>query len=361
MKPFLLFTIIALTLRYFVFKPDNEISLPILSEYTSQTYAKVINSDFVSPLPKTEITPRQQAPTPFEKQSRNIVEYLASGNHEEIENIITEAVNNNYVNRDGFHYATIVLESPFYEYVSYLDQGWLNSLNAWVNKSPDSSYAYTTRAIFYHEYGWKIRGYSFANKVPRDAMKEYKEYMQLSFQDLEKALELDPNNPIALKYMLNLSIDLSLSPEQFDRYFKKANQDFSYFIQTYRVKTDYLNPKWHGSEEDLLKFAKQTVNQAPRNTPIPVILIEAHEGLCYRYPSKQVYLNKPEVWRDIEESFQKLLEDYPETGVYLAWYSQVAQDAGREDLSLEYGQKAWNLDPNHPYVRNRAANLGLIQ
>ena len=54
------------------------------------------------------------------------------------------------------------------------------------------------------------------------------------------------------------------------------------------------------------------------------------------------------------------MENYPQAGAYMAWFSEVSQDAGKDDLSMKYAKQTFKTDPNNAYVRQIAAEMGLL-
>ncbi len=319
------------------------------------------SSSFTTSVTNTKFTPRKQAPVTFEKQSRVVIKHLYEGKYDEIENVLNEAIDNSYITRGGTYYAISVLRTGFNDYAPYFDQNWINAFDSWIKQSPDSSLAYTTRAMFYYRYGWEIRGTNSANETPKNVMEKYHYYLSLSIEDTQKALQLDANNPILLSHILTVGASTGMPREQFEEYFRQANNEFSYMAYNYRQKARYLDPNWYGSEVELLTFAREAVENAPRKTLIPLILVQAHERLSTFYPDRKAYYNRPEVWTEIEENYQKVLTDFPQAGMYAMQYARTARKAGKDDLSRKYAHLALKREPNNPIIQQMAVKMGIIE
>ena len=65
------------------------------------------------------------------------------------------------------------------------------SLNEWCGLG-ESHIPWIVRGILNINVGWEIRGSSWASTVPRKAMKQFHEYLELAKKDLERAYSLNP-------------------------------------------------------------------------------------------------------------------------------------------------------------------------
>ncbi|MBC6418421.1 MAG: DUF4034 domain-containing protein [Prochloron sp. SP5CPC1] len=226
-------------------------------------------SDFTSGPPsslvaKAQFQPGVRGKVPFEEQSRILVENLSKGKFSEIEQTLIEGIENYYITRGGSYYSHAVLAYSFDTYSDYLDDNWLNALNIWVQESPSSSLAYTARAYFHYFYGWKFRGERYTSKTPPEALEAYQNQISLSLRDTEKALELDPTNPLALQNMLTIGRNYSISRDVFEDYFQRVNEQVPFFLHAYQEKSIYLDPRWHGSEQEVFAFVRKAVKTSPR-------------------------------------------------------------------------------------------------
>lgn len=296
----------------------------------------------------------------FEDQAEILVNNLSQGRFSEIEQTLTEGIERSYSTRGGSHYSSAVLITSFYAYSSSLNPDWLNALNAWVNRYPNSSLAYTARSYFHYYYGWELRGGDYAFETPRQAMEEYREQISLSERDIRRALELDPNNPLALQHMLAIGRSTAMPRDTFEDYFQRAIAQVPFFLQAYQEKSVYLSPNWYGSEQESLNFARESVQNSPRGTAIPLVLIQGHKNLGFHYRDRSAYYRRPGVWPEIQENYQVLLEDFPDAGLYALWFSEAAQEAGHENLSRRYAAEALQREPHHPAIQARARSLGIL-
>lgn len=239
-----------------------------------------------------------------------------------------------------------------------LDQTFLQTLNQWVETSPQSSLALIFRSQFYYAYAWQARGNRYIGKTPQEAQKEYRQRLSRSIQDLKKSEALDPNNPLLLLSVLELAKDIGMKQDVFEEYFTAVTDKIPYVFQAYQSKQIYLLPEWHGSEKELLEFVRESAASTPRGSAVPLNVIQAHRSLSKKYPNKKDYYNRKDVWADVVQNYTRLVEDFPEAGMYAAWFAEVAAQTGRGDLAQQNIKIALEREPNHPGVQRISAQIG---
>ena len=148
--------------------------------------------------------------------------------------------------------------------------------------------------------------------------------------------------------------------EVFEAYFTAATDEIPYVSQAYQSKELYLLPEWHGSEKELLQFVRESAASTPRGSAVPLIVTQAHRNLSKKYPSKKDYYNRQDVWADISQNYTRLIEDFPDAGMYAAWFAEVAAQAGKNELAQQNLKIALEREPNHSEVQRIAARIGSL-
>ena len=82
-------------------------------------------------------------------------------------------------------------------------------------------------------------------------------------------------------------------------------------------KLYYLEPKWYGSEEQMLAFGRACVRSTNWGGRVPLTLVNAHTNIA-RYlkfdPEIQsAYWKRPGVWPDLKMAYEKYAQLNPET------------------------------------------------
>lgn len=145
-----------------------------------------------------------------------------------------------------------------------------------------------------------------------------------------------------------------LKVKRLKTHFQSLIDAVPYSFSAFQEKSIYLDPRWSGSLQEKLTFVRNAAASAPKNSAVPLIVPQAHSGLSVMYPDKQQYYNRPDVWHDIETNFERIIENFPCSGVYPLWYAEIAKDAGRYELAREYYNLALRIEPNNPKIKNRA-------
>lgn len=287
----------------------------------------------------------------YEAQANTIKELLRQNKFAQVEQILAEALAKRLLTRGGSLYAAAVLDRVFAE----LDPQLLIFLDRWVQQNPQSSLAYTARSYFYYFYAWSFRGNKYTNKTSERALQEYTRQLTLCAKDIQQALSINQKNPLALFSALRLGRNGGMPLEIFNQYFERLTAIVPFFNQAYQEKSLYLAPNWYGDSMTMLNFAKTSSISAPRGTAIPLLLPQAHDNLCNyeRNCNKSEYYQQPLVWQDIEDSYLRLIEDFPRSGVYAYWFAKKARRAGKTKIARKYYEMALRREPDNKLIRSK--------
>ena len=286
----------------------------------------------------------------YEKQAKIIKQLLSQFSFQEVEDILEKSIKKQTRSRGGFLYVSSVLSVL----ADQVDLSLLESLDSWIEQYPESSLAYTVRGYLYYQYAWNIRGKRYVDKTPQDQIREYRRILKLCAEDIAQAIELDSENPLALLYILRVGRNVGMPRDDFEYYFSEATSVVPQFIQAYQEKSLYLAPNWHGNETELLNFARKTVASAPRGTALPIVLPQAHERISKQKKyNRRDYYNQPQVWNEIEQSYLRLIKDFPRSGFYSLWFAEAAEDAGKYQIAWQYYVIAQQREPSNDLIRRK--------
>ncbi len=161
------------------------------------------------------------------------------------------------------------------------------------------------RADFYRSFAWAARGNASAEKVAKSAWPIFEERLKKADEAIRRAWELNPRDvriPIAgIKVELGLSGERSKMEQWFDRAMKLDTNS----MLACRAKMYYLEPKWHGSPEEMLAFGRSCAKSREWGGRVPLMLVDAHSRLANYLPAAERtnYWRQPTVWRDVKHSY----------------------------------------------------------
>jgi hypothetical protein len=210
------------------------------------------------------------------------------------------------------------------------------------------------RGNFWLGYGWEARTKAFAPNVPAGGFAALEERLGIAQKALKEAWKLHPDDAQTAARLLGIDKSIRGDRAAMERWFERAMKADGDCYEACFTKLDWLDPKWHGSFEEMLAFGRAC--RATRNWYAGITLLgpEAH----FRHASelnpadRAKYLGTPEVWSEIKEVYTEYLEHYPNKDVARSKYAVLAymahhyHEAHAEFQRLGDRLTAW---PNFPY------------
>jgi hypothetical protein len=179
-----------------------------------------------------------------------------------------------------------------------------------LNESlPDDSYPMTFAACAYTEWGWDARGPGFADTVTDEGWKLFRERLDGAERYAIEAWKRDPADGQSAAQMIAICMGKGYSRSLMETWFRRAMLADPDNERACLNKMNYLLPKWHGSVAESLEFGRQCVATGTAANRIPEILLDVHLSLSRTAADRAAYLAQPEVWRDLQSAYAKLLDD----------------------------------------------------
>jgi thiol-disulfide isomerase/thioredoxin len=188
---------------------------------------------------------------------------------------------------------------------------------------PKESDVWLLKGSAFVEMAWHARGDSTADKVTEEGWKLFAERLNVAEEALTEAWKLNPKDPRIPTKMLTVGMGKGMNREQMNFYFQRAMSLDPAAYQACHAKLVALEPKWGGSEEELLDFGWQCVESKTWRGKVPLILVDAHVALrTYRRgQDRENYWKQPDVWPEIKAAFDRFFELNPEA---TTWYQNYA-------------------------------------
>ncbi len=283
----------------------------------------------------------------YEQNADALLLMIKQHQFEKVDSFFGHVVKQDYITRDGIRYLTAVLGHWFFksERVAPFPLHILKDLNVWIGQHQNSAIAYIIRGSFYISYAWEARGGGWAKNVKAEAWTKFYERLNYAQTDLDKAHELDPQNPHAARQIMKFNQVISNSSQKGELLFEQIIGRAPTFYFAYRSKLENLMPKWGGSWEALFQFARETEKNAPPRTLLPFILVKAHEEAAARSGNKKEYYSDLATWNDISRVYKRILGDFPDSERLKTEFGNVAYDAGKIELAKSYWMSAADADP----------------
>ena len=149
-------------------------------------------------------------------------------------------------------------------------------VDAWVRAHPDSATAHLVRGAQGIHWAWEARGSGMAETVKEDSWKVFWQRLQDAEQDLLRAAELEPADPVPWAYLVISARGLELGlPERTER-LKQAHVRHPWHHFAFSQAVGSVAKKWGGSHELMFDVARQALNGAPEGNGVHAVITEAH-------------------------------------------------------------------------------------
>ncbi len=91
------------------------------------------------------------------------------------------------------------------------------------------------------------------------------------------------------------------------------------------AKLDWLDPKWHGTPEEMLAFGQACAATKNWQAGITLLACDAHNRMSgmIEGPGRAEYLGSPEVWSEIKSIYDEYLKHYPSDAVARSKYASL--------------------------------------
>jgi hypothetical protein len=216
-------------------------------------------------------------------------------------------------------------------------------------------FPYLFKARFYIDYAWEARGSGWAKDVTPDGWRLFGDRLRLAEEALDTAWKNDATLAEAPLLAMRLQTGLGKGREEMEVWYQRAIKFPQNRYEAVRQKLWFLEPRWYGSEEEMLAFAREVVKNDLFYGDVPLQLYLTHESLAGYYGnSRPNYWTEPQVWPDIQTSFERFFalngedESWRHNYVMCAWRCRQwkildEQITKLSDINYEYfgGQESF--------------------
>jgi hypothetical protein len=195
------------------------------------------------------------------------------------------------------------------------------------------------RGQYYVNVAWDHRGSGWAHTVSREDRQNFQRYLSRAEKELTRAWELNPQHPRAPMRMIQVSMGNSPRPLADMRlWFDRAVSARFDFTPAYWQLEWGLRPRWHGSHELMLDFARRCAETERYDTDVPFQLIRIAVKVASEMRDPAGYLGQSQVREAVREVLQNYLtktEDPVQLAYYQSHYAAWAHLVGERDESRQ--------------------------
>lgn len=183
--------------------------------------------------------------------------------------------------------------------------------SALTNRWTKSSFSHLVRGETFIKRAWEARGNGLSGSVTEIGWKLFGERLVVAAEALETAWKLNPKDLRVCQDMMTVELGQGRGRERMELWFQRGMELQPANYTMCQDKLIYLEPKWYGSAEEMIKFGRECVQSEVWKGNVPLILQHAHVVLS-RYAERDLgpqrapeYWKNPGVWDDVRASFEK--------------------------------------------------------
>lgn len=203
----------------------------------------------------------------------------------------------------------------------------------WCLKKPNSYIAYTAHGFLYTKIAWVFRGSGYASSVSENDMVHFNRCLNNARKFLEKAYQLNTNFPFSATEMITVVMGQGGSRSEMEKWYQRALSAKTSNPQTYLYKALYLQPKWHGSVEEVLSFAYEIDNP---DTPALCVATTYSDIWDEMRNRKDVLLPNKTFLRKTADAYTRLLDEHPKWVISRKRAAFFAVKCGDYNLAAEH-------------------------
>lgn len=152
---------------------------------------------------------------------------------------------------------------------------------------------------------------------------------------LTNAWEINPNDARIARWMINVELWQHRGRDRMETWFARAMKLDTNYFQACFAKLIYLQPKWNGTDEDMIEFGHECVTNKNWGPTIPLILVSAHDQIAEALnPAEQAaYWKKPTVWNDIKLAYETVLAKTNDVSYRKKYLQYAVRAADRNEIN----------------------------
>jgi hypothetical protein len=184
------------------------------------------------------------------------------------------------------------------------------------------------RGNFWFHYGWEARTQAFAPAVSASGFASLEERLDVAKQALEEAWKLAPDDGRTAETLMEIDKAVGGDRATMELWFDRAIKAEGDRRDACWSKLDWLDPKWHGTPDEILAFGRRCRDTKNWWAGITLLCADAHTRYANLLGNQKAdYLASPEVWSDITSVYDVYLNHHPQDHVARSKYASLAYDS----------------------------------
>jgi hypothetical protein len=160
---------------------------------------------------------------------------------------------------------------------------------------------------------WEARGRGYAKTVTDEGWKQFKERLNAARDSLQTAWDLNPRDGKIATRMMWVVLGLQLGRAEMEKWFERAMKADPNNRDACLAMIEYLEPKWHGSMEEMMAFGRACGATKNWRSGIPLLLPDSYRRAAFYVDEakRKDFLASPAVYSEIAKLFTEYLQQRP--------------------------------------------------
>lgn len=201
-----------------------------------------------------------------------------------------------------------------------------------TNHWDGTSVALRTKGRAYLSYAWLARGTGYANAVSAEGWKLMEQRLEVATEALETAWKLNPTDARICLEMLRAGLAQGPGSGRMETWFQRGMKLNPGYWDLCYAKLEYLRPRWYGSIGEMIDFGRECSANTNWTGRVRLLLVDAHLEASREIQDdseRKAYWKKPNVWPDIESTYEQFFKLYPNESGYRQNYALFAARCGK--------------------------------
>jgi hypothetical protein len=186
--------------------------------------------------------------------------------------------------------------------------------DVWIDASPQCSDAWLLRGAHSIQWAWEARSGASAESVAEEAWPIFFERLKQAWADLNRAVELNPDDATPFGQLIPCAMGLQLDKELVLTCLSNSLSRSVHSWKAHSATLFYLCKKWYGSHEEMFEFARSVSGAVPIGSGLHALIpIAHHERWLFARAFDQDeevagnYFEQPEVKSEVLEAYNRSL------------------------------------------------------
>jgi hypothetical protein len=217
---------------------------------------------------------------------------------------------------------------------------YLETLNEWIKKSPNSQTPRAALIEAWIKYAWKARGSGYADSVTEEGWKQFGERLKKAAAVVEAAKGM--HTPTLYTAEETLALGQSWDKKAFNKMFDEGIKYNPDYFDLYFRKVYFLLPRWNGSEGEFESFVDRAANKMGGDKGDIFYARMVNHFFSRRIEGDDVFKNTKLSWKRTKKGFELLLKQYPNSLDVESEYAKLATVADDEEIAKGMFEKIGN-------------------